>query len=68
MDYKERMLEEYTDLVIRIDRIERFLEKEKQNDVTTEEMAEKCKLMQEQLVIMLNYRNILIARLKIEMR
>lgn len=68
MDYKVRLLEEYTDLVIRIDRIERFLEKEKQNETTTEEMVEKCKLMQDQLVTMLNYRNILIARLKIEMR
>lgn len=55
MDFKERLLNELEELMVKIDRLERYLEKQNVND--------DFKLEETQLDIMLSYRECLKQRI-----
>ena len=55
MDFKERLLNELEELTVKIDRLERYLEKQNVND--------DFKLEETQLDIMLSYRECLKQRI-----
>ncbi len=55
MDFKERLLNELEELMVKIDRLERYLEKQNAND--------DFKLEETQLDIMLSYRECLKQRI-----